>query len=133
MQRFLLVLEESSTGGLLARGLGEAGLEPELFDNAEDALRACEREAYAGALIDLDARGIECSTGSACSAGVARPSHVLLAMGAANDRARSSLRFSLGHNSTATDVDALVEAIGPVVERARRVGTTTPAATVGTA
>ena len=59
MQRFLLVLEESSTGGLLARGLGEAGLEPELFDNAEDALRACEREAYAGALIDLDARAIE--------------------------------------------------------------------------
>jgi NADPH-dependent glutamate synthase beta subunit-like oxidoreductase len=59
--------------------------------------------------------------------------HVLLAMGAANDRARSSLRFSLGHNSTAADVDALVEAIGPVVERARRVGTTTPAATVGTA
>jgi cysteine desulfurase len=98
--------------------------------NAHFSFPGCEGDAL---LLLLDARGIECSTGSACSAGVARPSHVLLAMGAANDRARSSLRFSLGHSSTATDVDALVEAIGPVVERARRVGTTTPAATVGTA
>ena len=52
-------------------------------------------------------RGIECSTGSACSAGVAQPSHVLLAMGADEDRARGSLRFSLGHTSTQEDVDAL--------------------------
>jgi cysteine desulfurase len=73
-------------------------------------------------LMLLDARGIECSTGSACSAGVARPSHVLLATGAATDRARSSLRFSLGHTSTDDDVDALLEVIGPVVERARRAG-----------
>ena len=57
----------------------------------------------------LDARGIECSTGSACSAGVARPSHVLLATGADADRARSSLRFSLGHTSTDADVDAVLE------------------------
>jgi cysteine desulfurase len=70
----------------------------------------------------LDARGIECSTGSACSAGVARPSHVLLAVGADADRARSSLRFSLGHTSTDADVDALLGVIGPVVERARRAG-----------
>jgi cysteine desulfurase len=70
----------------------------------------------------LDARGIECSTGSACSAGVAQPSHVLLAMGADEDRARSSLRFSLGHTSTAADVDELIGALGPVVERARRAG-----------
>ena len=73
-------------------------------------------------LMLLDARGIECSTGSACSAGVARPSHVLLATGADTDRARSSLRFSLGHTSTDDDVDALLEVIGPVVERARRAG-----------
>ncbi|MGY1847353.1 MULTISPECIES: cysteine desulfurase family protein [unclassified Blastococcus] len=74
-------------------------------------------------LMLLDARGIECSTGSACSAGVARPSHVLLAVGADPDRARSSLRFSLGHTSTDDDVDALLEVIAPVVERARRAGT----------
>ncbi|RZU32812.1 cysteine desulfurase family protein [Blastococcus saxobsidens] len=73
-------------------------------------------------LMLLDARGIECSTGSACSAGVARPSHVLLAVGAEPDRARSSLRFSLGHTSTDADVDAVLEVIAPVVERARRAG-----------
>ncbi|HEX2075509.1 MAG TPA: cysteine desulfurase family protein [Geodermatophilus sp.] len=73
-------------------------------------------------LMLLDARGIECSTGSACSAGVARPSHVLLAVGADPHRARSSLRFTLGSTSTDADVDALLEVIGPVVERARRAG-----------
>ncbi len=67
----------------------------------------------------LDARGIECSTGSACSAGVPQPSHVLLAMGCDAEAARHSLRFSLGHSSTQADVDAVVEAIGPRVERAR--------------
>jgi cysteine desulfurase len=74
-------------------------------------------------LMLLDARGIECSTGSACSAGVARPSHVLLATGADPDRARSSLRFSLGHTSTGADVEAVLEVVAPVVERARRAGT----------
>jgi cysteine desulfurase len=73
-------------------------------------------------LMLLDARGVECSTGSACSAGVARPSHVLLGLGADAERARGSLRFSLGHTSTESDVRALVDAIGPVVERARRAG-----------
>ncbi|WP_461022644.1 cysteine desulfurase family protein [Thalassiella azotivora] len=70
----------------------------------------------------LDARGIECSTGSACQAGVPQPSHVLLAMGMDVERARGALRFSLGRTSTGEDVDALVEAIGPVVERARHAG-----------
>ncbi len=55
----------------------------------------------------LDARGIECSTGSACNAGVPQPSHVLLAMGCDDEQARGSLRFSLGHTSTEADVDAL--------------------------
>jgi cysteine desulfurase len=73
-------------------------------------------------LMLLDANGVECSTGSACSAGVARPSHVLLAVGADPDRARSSLRFSLGRTSTDDDVDAVLDVIGPVVERARRAG-----------
>jgi cysteine desulfurase len=70
----------------------------------------------------LDARGVECSTGSACSAGVARPRHVLLGVGADADRARSSLRFTLGTTSTDADVDALLDVIAPVVERARRAG-----------
>ncbi len=73
-------------------------------------------------LMLLDARGIECSTGSACTAGVAQPSHVLLAMDVEPGQARSSLRFSLGHTSTRADVTALADALGPVVERARSAG-----------
>lgn len=84
--------------------------------NAHIGFPGCEGDSL---LMLLDARGIECSTGSACSAGVPQPSHVLLAMGCDDDQARHSLRFSLGHTSTSADVDALVEAIGPVVERAR--------------
>jgi cysteine desulfurase len=87
--------------------------------NAHFSFPGCEGDAL---LMLLDARGIECSTGSACSAGVAEPSHVLLAMGADMDRARGSLRFSLGRTSTDRDVDALLAAIAPVVERARRAG-----------
>jgi cysteine desulfurase len=85
--------------------------------NAHFSFPGCEGDAL---LLLLDAQGIACSTGSACSAGVAQPSHVLLAMGADDDRARSSLRFTLGHTSTAADVDALVAALPAAVERARR-------------
>ena len=70
----------------------------------------------------LDARGIECSTGSACQAGVPQPSHVLTAMGVPEEEARGALRFSLGWTSTEGDVDAVLQAIGPVVQRARRAG-----------
>jgi cysteine desulfurase len=73
-------------------------------------------------LMLLDAKGIECSTGSACTAGVAQPSHVLLAMGADPAAARGSLRFSLGHTSTSADVEAVAAEIGGVVTRARQAG-----------
>jgi cysteine desulfurase len=96
-----------------------AGSPGRLPGNAHLSFPGAEGDAL---LMLLDARGIECSTGSACSAGVARPSHVLLAVGAESDRARGSLRFSLGHTSTDADVDALLEVIAPVVERARRAG-----------
>jgi cysteine desulfurase len=97
---------------------GDDSLDPSrrLPGNAHFSFAGCEGDAL---LMLLDARGIECSTGSACSAGVARPSHVLLAMGQDEARARASLRFTLGHTSEAADVDALVDAIAPVVERAR--------------
>jgi cysteine desulfurase len=84
--------------------------------NAHLSFPGCEGDSL---LMLLDARGVHCSTGSACSAGVAEPSHVLLAMGSSPAEARSSLRFSLGHTSTRADVDELVAVIGPVVERAR--------------
>jgi cysteine desulfurase len=87
--------------------------------NAHFSFPGCEGDAL---LMLLDAKGIACSTGSACTAGVAEPSHVLLAMGADEARARGSLRFSLGHSSTQPDVDALGAVIGEAVERARRAG-----------
>jgi cysteine desulfurase len=87
--------------------------------NAHLTFPGCEGDSL---LMLLDAKGIECSTGSACTAGVAQPSHVLLAMGVDPVLARGSLRFSLGHTSTAADVRELAEVIGPVVERARTAG-----------
>lgn len=92
--------------------------------NAHFSFPGCEGDAL---LMLLDAAGIECSTGSACSAGVAQPSHVLLAMGADEASARASLRFSLGHTSTQRDVDDLLQALGPAVGRARRAGLATAA------
>ncbi|MBV9140299.1 MAG: cysteine desulfurase [Pseudonocardiales bacterium] len=88
--------------------------------NAHVTFPGCEGDSL---LMLLDARGIECSTGAACTAGVAQPSHVLLAMGAAPAAARGSLRFSLGHTSTAADVAEVLDAIEPVVARARGAGT----------
>ncbi len=87
--------------------------------NTHFSFPGCEGDAL---LMLLDARGVACSTGSACTAGVAEPSHVLLAMGADHARARGSLRFTLGWTSTEADVDALGAALGEVVERARRAG-----------
>ena len=87
--------------------------------NAHVSFPGCEGDSL---LLLLDANGIECSTGSACTAGVARPSHVLLAMGLPEDVARGSLRFSLGDTSTPDDVDAVVAVIAAVVERAQRAG-----------
>jgi cysteine desulfurase len=87
--------------------------------NAHFSFPGCEGDSL---LLLLDARGIECSTGSACSAGVAEPSHVLLAMGHDPVSARSSLRFSLGRTSTEADVAAVVETLPAVVDRARLAG-----------
>jgi cysteine desulfurase len=85
--------------------------------NAHFTFRGCEGDSL---LMLLDANGIECSTGSACTAGVARPSHVLLAMGADPAEARGSLRLSLGHISTGADVEAALRVLPAVVERARQ-------------
>ena len=85
--------------------------------NAHFAFPGCEGDSL---LMLLDARGVECSTGSACSAGVAQPSHVLVAMGLDPEHARGSLRFSLGHSSGRADVAALLEALPGAVDRSRR-------------
>ncbi|HUJ05516.1 MAG TPA: cysteine desulfurase family protein [Streptosporangiaceae bacterium] len=96
---------------------GPAPGELRLAGNAHFSFPGCEGDAL---LMLLDAKGIACSTGSACTAGVAQPSHVLLAMGAERARARGSLRFSLGRTSTRADVAALGAVIGEAVERSRR-------------
>ena len=70
-------------------------------------------------LLLLDAQGIAASTGSACSAGVQRPSHVLLAMGHSDKSARSSLRFSLGSTTSTSDVTSVLNALPGVIVRAR--------------
>ncbi|MEO3976660.1 cysteine desulfurase family protein [Streptomyces sp. CAU 1734] len=87
--------------------------------NAHFTFPGCEGDSL---LLLLDAQGIECSTGSACTAGVAQPSHVLLATGTDPDLARGTLRFSLGRTTTRADVDEVAKAIGPAVERARTAG-----------
>ncbi len=100
---------------------GDPGIDAtqRLPGNVAISFADCEGDAL---LMLLDAAGIECSTGSACTSGVPEPSHVLLAMGVDGGAARGTLRFSLGRNSTEADVDALVAALPAAVERARRAG-----------
>ena len=85
--------------------------------NANVTFSGCEGDSL---LMLLDANGIECSTGSACTAGVAQASHVLMAMGLPADQARGSLRLSLGHTTTDADIDAVLQVLPGVVERARQ-------------
>lgn len=92
-----------------------AGAAHRLPNIAHVTFPGCEGDAM---LMLLDAQGIECSTGSACNAGVPQPSHVLLAMGFDEIAARGSLRFSLGHTTTETDIDRLIAALPAVYERA---------------
>ena len=85
--------------------------------NAHLLVPGCDGDSL---LYLLDAAGVECSTGSACQAGVPRPSHVLLAMGMSEQQARGALRLTLGHTSTEADVDAFLAALPGAVERAQR-------------
>lgn len=83
------------------------------------SISGCEGDSL---LMLLDAKGVECSAGSACNAGVAAASHVLLAMGLDTATARGSLRFSFGTDNTDDDVDVVAGVIGEVVDRARSAG-----------
>ena len=87
--------------------------------NAHFSFPGCEGDAL---LMLLDAAGIDCSTGSACTAGIPEPSHVLLAMGVDEPTARASLRFSLGRATTSADIDSVVRALPLAVDRAARAG-----------
>ncbi|GBE66330.1 cysteine desulfurase [Mycobacterium sp. MFM001] len=116
----LRVLRDRLIDGVLT-GIDDVRLngprEARLPGNAHFTFAGCEGDAL---LMLLDANGIECSTGSACTAGVAQPSHVLLAMGADTASARGSLRLSLGHTSIDEDVDAALRVLPGAVARARQ-------------
>ena len=87
--------------------------------NAHFTFAGCEGDAL---LMLLDAQGVQVSTGSACTAGIPQPSHVLLSMGLDAGAASGALRFSLGRSSTEADVDAVLAALPDAVARARRAG-----------
>ncbi len=72
-------------------------------------------------VIALDLKGYAVSSGAACSSGAVEPSHVLTAIGLSRDQARSSIRFSLGRQNTAEEVEALVEAVVAAVVHLRKI------------
>ncbi|UVI34970.1 cysteine desulfurase family protein [Brevibacterium spongiae] len=113
--RLIAGIESSIDGAVLS---GPRGAD-RLPANAHFTFTGCEGDSL---LFGLDARGLATSTGSACSAGVSRPSHVLLACGLTEDAARTTQRFTLGHDTTEDDVDALLAALPEVVDQARRAG-----------
>jgi cysteine desulfurase len=90
--------------------------------NAHFCFEGAEGDAL---LMLLDAAGVSCSTGSACTAGIAQPSHVLLAMGLRDNEAIGALRFSFGRQSTIEEAQTVVDLLPEIVARARRAGKTT--------
>lgn len=92
-----------------------------LDNNVNFTFPGCQSDSL---LFLLDAMGVSVSTGSACQAGVAQPSHVLLAMGQDERGASSALRISLGHTTTQEELDEFLSALPDAVERARKAGTT---------
>lgn len=113
--RLIAGVQEAVPSAVLrgARGPGR------LPGNAHFTFPGCEGDSL---LFLLDLAGVESSTGSACTAGVPRPSHVLLAMGLDEETARGAQRFTLGHPSTDEDVDALLAALPGAYARARQAG-----------
>lgn len=111
----------------LIAGIEDSVPDAHLSGHRENRLPGNVHFTFPGAEADsllflLDAAGFATSAGSACSAGVNRPSHVLLACGRSEDEARSSQRFTLGHGTTEEEVDKLIEALPGVVEQARKAG-----------
>ncbi len=115
----------------LIRRIGEAipdarlsGPQPgpeRLPGNVHFIFPGCAAEAL---MFVLDSHGVEASNGSACTAGVAQASHVLMAMGRSERDAASTMRFSLGHTTVPEDIDALMAVLPEAVERARKVAGT---------
>lgn len=103
----------------ILNGPSGAEIDGRLPANVHFSFPGCEGDSL---LMLLDAAGVDCSTGSACTAGIPEPSHVLLALGAGEALARGSLRFSLGRTSTQADVDRIIDVLPAAVDRASRAG-----------
>lgn len=101
------------------RGPADLSEASRLSGNAHFTFPGCEGDSL---LFLLDMAGIQTSTGSACNAGVPRPSEVLLAMGVPEDQARGAQRFTLGHTSVPEDVEALLTALPGAYQQARAAG-----------
>jgi len=97
---------------------GAAGRTPNTTNIYFDGL---EGEAM---VISLDLKGFAVSSGAACSSGAVEPSHVLLAIGLSRERARASLRFSLGRSNTESQVDALIDAVAESAAHLRHLSPT---------
>lgn len=87
--------------------------------NVHFTFPGCESDSL---LFGLDAAGVECSAGSACTAGVAQPSHVLSALGLNAADARSALRFTLGHTTETADLERLLDVLPAAHEAALKAG-----------
>jgi cysteine desulfurase len=108
-------LEAAILGSVEAAGVNGEGA-PRVPNTSNIYFDYIEGEAL---IIALDLKGLAVSTGAACSSGAIEPSHVLTAMGLRADRARASIRFSLGKQSTAEDVDFAVQLVPASVARLR--------------
>jgi cysteine desulfurase len=117
----LAVLRDRLEAGILARvsGVGVNGARERRTPNTTNIyFDGIEGEAL---VIALDLRGFAVSTGAACSSGAVEPSHVLTAIGLTPERARASIRFSLGQSSTIEQVEALIGAVEESVGHLRRI------------
>ncbi len=120
----LAALRDRLEAGILERlpacGVN-AGRSPRTPNTTNIFFDGLEGEAM---VISLDLKGFAVSSGSACSSGAVEPSHVLLAIGLSRERARASLRFSLGHSNTEEQVDALVDAVAESAAHLRKLSPT---------
>lgn len=104
----------------LLMGVADTRLNGDLNQRAGGIVNVCFAGVDGEALLhELDRAGVIVSTGSACSSGEQGPSHVLTAMGLTAEDAHASVRFSLGRESTAEDVEYIAEVTPPIVERLR--------------
>jgi cysteine desulfurase len=108
-------LERAILGSVESAGVNGAGA-PRVPNTTNIYFDYIEGEAL---VIALDLKGLAVSTGAACSSGAIEPSHVLTAMGLLPDRARASIRFSLGKQNTSGDVDFATQLLPASVERLR--------------